>query len=285
MMFADAPKTSPLAASVAPPPPSPSRSRLRRGDPVRILPPPHLSTDPLSGGRLDKVDQRGSESPITIHVAYPAGPMTFDGDGRAKAANARGWRIHPEDLARIELPIRPVIERYASFDDARMYRYLLVRSFVPLEEVRARTLVVMLNPSVADDKRDDPTVKKLLTIGRKQGWDSITVANLFARIATKPRVLRDEADAGLDVVGPGNDTVLRREAERATTVVVAGGSSVNVGPKAKVAACRGRGAAVLALLRSVHPTLYAFRITTKNAPEHPLFLASDIGLVRFTEEA
>ena len=260
---------------------------LRAGDPVRILPPPSLSNEPIRmGGRLAKVEQRAPSAPVTIRLQYPAGPMAFDGDGRARGTSARGWRIHPDDLVRIELPIRPVVVREATFSDDGRYRYTLTRAFVPVAQASIHALVVMLNPSVADGSEDDPTIRKLVAIARHQKWDAFTVVNLFARVATSPKDLRAEAKEGLDVIGPENDATIRQTFEylrqkHTIDCVVGWGASVNLGPKSRTPVFRGRGEHVLAILREVYPHVRAFRITAKGAPEHPLFLCHDIDLVLY----
>jgi hypothetical protein len=68
---------------------------------------------------------------------------------------------------------------------------------------------VLLNPSTADDRRDDPTIRRCLGFARSLGYGGIHVVNLFAFRATCPRQLR----AADDPVGPDNDGFILRAAQ------------------------------------------------------------------------
>ena len=46
----------------------------------------------------------------------------------------------------------------------------------------------MLNPSTADSKNDDPTLKKCMYYSNKFGHNKLSVVNLFPHISTVPRL-------------------------------------------------------------------------------------------------
>jgi len=54
-----------------------------------------------------------------------------------------------------------LIDRTAIISDCGRYRYLLRRLWA---EGLPRALFIMLNPSTADDKIDDPTIKALIRL-------------------------------------------------------------------------------------------------------------------------
>ena len=47
----------------------------------------------------------------------------------------------------------------------------------------------MLNPSKADHKQDDPTIRRCMGFAQSLGFDRLIIANLFAYKATKPENL------------------------------------------------------------------------------------------------
>jgi hypothetical protein len=59
----------------------------------------------------------------------------------------------------------------------------------------------MLNPSTADERRDDPTIRRCIGFSRARGFGGKTVVNLFALRTPEPRDLREHADP----IGPDND--------------------------------------------------------------------------------
>jgi len=55
--------------------------------------------------------------------------------------------------------------------------------------------VIGVNPSTADDKHDDPTVKNIKKIAQNNGYDGVAILNLYPLICTSPNDLPDAADA------------------------------------------------------------------------------------------
>lgn len=76
------------------------------------------------------------------------------------------------------------------------YRYLLTRTWDPAPPVVAW---VMLNPSTADDRQDDPTIRKVRGFSQRWGFGGVVVVNLFPLRSTDPAGLRA---AGVDRHGP-----------------------------------------------------------------------------------
>ena len=65
-----------------------------------------------------------------------------------------------------------------------MYRYSLTRIW---DNSKEKILFIMLNPSTADFKMDDPTIKKIVKFSDKWGYGGIYVGNLYAYISTNPK--------------------------------------------------------------------------------------------------
>jgi hypothetical protein len=49
---------------------------------------------------------------------------------------------------------------------------------------------VLLNPSTADETREDPTVRRCIGFARSLGYGALEVVNLYAYVATDPAELR-----------------------------------------------------------------------------------------------
>lgn len=148
------------------------------------------------------------------------------------------------------------------------YRYDLYREWrAPLIDPAARgVLFIMLNPSTADAKADDPTIRKCIGFARTWGYCSLHVANLYAWRATKPADLWAAEKAGHNIIGPGNDDLLIDLARSADLVVCAWGANQKAQERAKK---------VYDTLSCPPHEIYlnCLRLTEKTgAPEHPLYV-------------
>lgn len=146
----------------------------------------------------------------------------------------------------------PTLTRGAHFSRCRRYRYALWRRWATGDDY---VLLVALNPSTADHRRDDPTIRRCIGFARDWGYSGLCVANLFAFRATYPRDLFSAEDP----VGPRNDQWLRRLSSGASLVVAGWGNH---------GLHQGRAARVRALL----PELHCLRLNSGGEPAHPLYL-------------
>ncbi len=96
------------------------------------------------------------------------------------------------------------VEADAELSDDEVYRYRLWRVWDP---TRPSVTWIMLNPSTADGRADDPTVVRCVEFARRWGYGRVYVLNLFAFRATEPRELRRHArEHGVSsAVGPQTD--------------------------------------------------------------------------------
>jgi hypothetical protein len=151
------------------------------------------------------------------------------------------------------------------------YRYGLARNATT--EGGPTVVFVMLNPSKADTSTtergqgNDPTVRKCIGFAERWGFKRLYISNLFAYRATDPRELARAYRAGVDVVGPQNDDVLRATFGWAPKLVVAWGAfdGFDIAPRVRH---------VEAFFRC--PRLGAVEClgrTASGAPRHPLMLA------------
>jgi hypothetical protein len=149
----------------------------------------------------------------------------------------------------------PGLRSRAVFSGCGAYRYSLSRRW----EDGSCVNFVMLNPSTADECRNDPTVERCERRARQMGFGAFSVTNLFAWRATDPRDLRR---AGTPE-GPRNDEVLVETAAAADLVIAAWGVH---------GAHRGRGARVACLLRGAGCRLHHLGLSRAGYPRHPLYV-------------
>ncbi|MBU3028660.1 DUF1643 domain-containing protein [Paracoccus marinaquae] len=154
-------------------------------------------------------------------------------------------RSHQDDRARST----------AVYSECGAYRYALTREWGK----GARLLFVMLNPSTADERRNDPTIERCERRARAMGCGAMRIANIFAFRATDPRVLTSAPAP----VGPANDAVLAGAADWADDVLCAWGVH---------GTHLGRGAEVEAMLRQDNHRLWHLGLTRAGMPRHPLYI-------------
>ena len=157
---------------------------------------------------------------------------------------------------------------WANFDKSRAYRYTLHRRWEAepgsLTRSGGRVCFCLLNPSTADARVLDPTLKRCLGFARRWGFGHMETVNAFALRSTQPGALRTHPDP----VGPENDRAILRAARRADLVVV--GWGVHAG-------LRGRHEALVDLLASACEVM-CWETTKAGYPKHPLYLPGDAAL-------
>jgi len=173
----------------------------------------------------------------------------------------------PVDAAEAQgLRTRAGESRGAVFGACGRYRYLLWRR---LGASGQTILFVMLNPSTADEARDDATIRACTRHARRRGAAVLLVANLYALRSTDPRGLRSHPDP----VGPENDAHLAAAAQRADRLIMAWGDAGPPGLDERAAAvCAGPLAGA---------RLHALGRTRAGRPRHPLYLATSARLRRY----
>jgi hypothetical protein len=126
----------------------------------------------------------------------------------------------------------------------------------------------MLNPSTADARADDSTIRRVVAFSRLWGYGSVRVVNLFALRTTRPRALRSTDDP----VGAGNDEVIREAVSASDAVIAAWG---NNGMIRNPASGRPRCEEVSDLLSRLTPEPQCLEITKMGQPRHPLYVRGD----------
>ena len=146
----------------------------------------------------------------------------------------------------------------AIFSDCEKYRYILRRVW---DENKGRAVFIGLNPSTADEMKNDPTVSRMVSLSKSWGFGGVSVCNLFAFRATFPT---DMKKAG-NPVGDENDFFILREIQDAD----------------KIIACWGNHGKFLGRSENFVKNLggYShFGLTKQGEPHHLLYLRKDAPL-------
>lgn len=150
--------------------------------------------------------------------------------------------------------------RRARFSEDRVFRYELEIEFGAGD---GTVNFIMLNPSTADEFKNDPTVERCERRAREWGYRRLIVTNLFAFRATDPRAMK----AAVDPVGPGNDAAILAAAKESDLVIAAWGNH---------GSHLGRADVVRAALRSQRVRLKCLRVSKSGHPAHPLYLPYEL---------
>ena len=145
----------------------------------------------------------------------------------------------------------------------RKYRYLLWRRW---DDDLPAILFIGLNPSTADEKQDDPTIRRCIAFSKSWGYGTLLMVNLFAFRATDPIELKTQDDP----IGLHNDYWTRLEYERAQARIAAWGTKGSY---------QNRNVAVRKLL----PDLFCLGLTNGGHPKHPLYLPKNTKIIPYRE--
>ena len=156
----------------------------------------------------------------------------------------------------------------ARFSNDRKYRYLLSRDLGFTGE--GAVMFVMLNPSIADECQDDPTIRRCINFAKAWGFRTLHVTNLSPLRATDPRELL--------AAGPEPPEIRDRNLDHITAAV---GSSDRVVVAWGIhGGAEARDERVLIGLRPL-TTVLCLGVTAKGFPKHPLYVASDTPVVTY----
>lgn len=149
----------------------------------------------------------------------------------------------------------------ATFSACRTWRYVLDRHWKPHQPA---LLVVMLNPSTADETKDDPTIRRVRGFAEAWGYGGVRILNLFALRSTDPEQLR----IARDPIGPDNDRHLAANiaqwASSGLEILAAWGGHGNM---------RGRAFVVSRLVDEVE--WICLGTNADGTPKHPLYVKAD----------
>ena len=149
------------------------------------------------------------------------------------------------------------IYRAAEISYDREERFSLSRIW---DQKKPKLLYIMLNPSIADDKRDDPTIKRLIFFTKKFRYGGFYVTNLFTQITPYPKELNMD-----NLSKKNNLKIINDLIKKSDSIVYAWGNLVSE-PRD--------------LLEIIDSPL-CFGKNLNGTPKHPLYLPSNSKLLKF----
>ena len=144
----------------------------------------------------------------------------------------------------------------AVFSDCRKYRYALWRMW---NEHKHIAMIIGLNPSTADQTRNDPTITRCINFASSWGYGGVCVTNLFGFRATAPTELK----AHHAPIGKENDAWVHEMAKGAAITVAAWGNHGKF---------LNRSLEILPSLGQ----LYCIKMNKSGEPAHPLYLKAEL---------
>lgn len=151
---------------------------------------------------------------------------------------------------------------YATFSACRTYRYQLWRRWGEITEPYC--MFIGLNPSTADEIKDDPTVRRCINYAKTWGYGSLCMTNIFAFRATDPKEMMKSKDP----VGPENDIFLKESAKNAGIIIAAWG---------KDGKYKNREKEIIKTIKNLH----CLKINGDGSPSHPLYLKKTLTPIKF----
>lgn len=144
----------------------------------------------------------------------------------------------------------------AVISNCGLYRYRLERSFGDGPTL----MFVMVNPSTADARTDDQTIRKCIGFASRNGYGRIIVGNKFAFRATDVNKLREAGNP----IGPDNDGYLREMMTEADCVVAGWGQLAKL-PET----LRARWKDIVRMSDAAGQRINAIGINADKHPKHP----------------
>ena len=147
--------------------------------------------------------------------------------------------------------------REAEFSIDKKERYSLKREW---DKSKNKILYIMLNPSFADEKKDDPTIRRLISFTKKFNSGGFLVGNIFTTITPNPK----EIDRSKGI-SDKNFKELFKLINKVDQIVYAWGNTVEE-PQ---------------LLKELVLTPKCFGKNLNGTPKHPLYLPKNSKLITY----
>lgn len=161
------------------------------------------------------------------------------------------------------MPSKDEMTKRAELSQDGKFRWWLTREWS--DQVKpARVCWIMLNPSTADEKIDDPTIRRCIGFTRRREFGALIVVNLFALRSTDPRALKGHYHADYDFTE--ENAVIMEAALSSHEIICAWGNGGGL-------LCRGDDVGNMLVRAGLHPL--SFGTTAQVEPRHPLYVRAD----------
>ena len=155
-----------------------------------------------------------------------------------------------------------LVNKNATFSDCQKYRYALSRTW---NGKKKTILFIGLNPSTANEKIDDPTIRRCINYAQNWGYGSLLMVNLFAYRATLPSELKNVKNP----IGNDNDLQIIEHSKKADIAVAAWGNEGTLLNRDKE-------------VKKILPNLMCLKINKSGQPSHPLYQKKDLKLIKYS---
>lgn len=152
------------------------------------------------------------------------------------------------------------MNRSAIFSDCGQYRFSLSRTW----SGGATLQLIGLNPSTANAESDDPTIRRIITLAKSNGYGGIVMTNLFPFITAYPKELLAD-----DHYISRNDFVLKAVKIDCEDVCFCWGN-FNFPER-------------IYSVVEMFPDALCFGKNKNGSPKHPLYLKSETKLIKFQD--
>ncbi|MDU3103301.1 DUF1643 domain-containing protein [Streptococcus sp.] len=153
------------------------------------------------------------------------------------------------------------MEKKANISKDKIYRYTLSRTW---DSTKPTVLFIGLNPSIADENIDDPTITRCINFAKDWGYGTLLMANLFAFRSTYPK----EIYLIDDPIGKDNDHYILECVKQSDLIIACWGNNGTYMDREKI-------------IKELVPNLYCLQKNKNGTPHHPLRLPRDINPIPF----
>ena len=153
------------------------------------------------------------------------------------------------------------MEKKANISKDKIYRYTLSRTW---DSTKPTVLFIELNPSIADENIDDPTITRCINFAKDWGYGTLLMANLFAFRSTYPK----EIYLIDDPIGKDNDHYILECVKQSDLIIACWGNNGTYMDREKI-------------IKELVPNLYCLQKNKNGTPHHPLRLPRDINPIPF----
>jgi|TARA_B100002052_G_C15883273_1_gene600389 hypothetical protein len=147
--------------------------------------------------------------------------------------------------------------REAKISIDKKERYSLKREW---DKSKNKILYIMLNPSLADDNNDDPTIRRLINFSKKFNYGGFLVGNIYSTISPNPKEV-DKSDG----ISDRNLVELLKLINQVEEIVYAWGNNAYE-PE---------------FLKDLVSNPKCFGKNLNGSPKHPLYLPKNIQLISY----
>jgi hypothetical protein len=150
----------------------------------------------------------------------------------------------------------------AEFSPDKLYRYALWRIW---DVTKPLVMFIGLNPSIANEKKDDPTIRRLGGkdgMAYRNGYGGFYMMNLFPFVTSYPSQLQTDLESKII-----NDEWLQKINLLCETVVFCWGNFK----------CAERAGEIIKMF----PAAMCFGKNANGSPKHPLYLKADTKLINY----